>query len=149
MQTETIIYIIIAAITALLLALFQYIYKSKLKSNLRYILAILRTISFFAIILLLINPKFESITYFDENQREFTKQIDSIFYLINKSLSTYIPTSDISKINKGDTTVVVDVFFQEVFQKSKNLYEETILFINIINVFPSIFYHFVIVLIFH
>jgi len=65
------------------------------------------------------------ITYFDENQREFTKQIDSIFYLINKSLSTYIPTSDISKINKGDTTVVVDVFFQEVFQKSKNLYEET------------------------
>ena len=66
MQTETIIYIIIAAITALLLALFQYIYKSKLKSNLRYILAVLRTISIFAILLLLINPKFESITYFDE-----------------------------------------------------------------------------------
>ncbi len=66
MQTETIIYIIIAAITALLLALFQYIYKSKLKSNLRYILTGLKTISIFGILLLLINPKFESFTYYDE-----------------------------------------------------------------------------------
>jgi len=65
------------------------------------------------------------ITYFDENQREFTKQIDSLFYLINKSLSTYIPSSDISKINKGDTTVIVDDFFREVFLKSKKLYKET------------------------
>lgn len=65
------------------------------------------------------------ITYFDENEREFTKQMDSLFYLINKSLSTYIPTSDISKINTGDTTVVVDTFFREVFQKSKKLFKET------------------------
>ena len=65
------------------------------------------------------------ITYFDENEREFTKQMDSLFYLINKSLSTYISTSDISKINTGDTTVVVDTFFREVFQKSKKLFKET------------------------
>ncbi|WP_179347746.1 VWA domain-containing protein [Winogradskyella pacifica] len=62
----TIIYITIAAITALLLALFQYLYKSKLKSNLKYVLTALRTISIFGILLLLINPKFESYTYFDE-----------------------------------------------------------------------------------
>ncbi|WP_179351852.1 VWA domain-containing protein [Winogradskyella vidalii] len=66
MQTDTIIYITIAAITALLLALFQYLYKSKLKSNLKYLLTALRTISIFCILLLLINPKFESYTYFDE-----------------------------------------------------------------------------------
>ena len=66
MQTETIIYISIAAITALSLALFQYIYKSKLKSNLKYILTVLRVISIFGILLLLINPKFESKTYYDE-----------------------------------------------------------------------------------
>ncbi len=66
MQTEQIVYIIIAAITALLLALFQYIYKSKLKSNLKYVLTALRAISIFGILLLLINPKFESFTYFDE-----------------------------------------------------------------------------------
>ena len=66
MNSETIIYIIIAAITALSLALFQYLYKSKLNSKLKYVLAALRTISIFSILLLLINPKFESFTYFDE-----------------------------------------------------------------------------------
>ena len=66
MQTETILYITIAAITALLLALFQYLYKSKIKSNLKYLLTALRAISIFSILLLLINPKFESFTYFDE-----------------------------------------------------------------------------------
>ncbi|MFK7833142.1 MAG: VWA domain-containing protein [Winogradskyella sp.] len=66
MNSQTIIYITIAAITALLLALFQYLYKSKLKSNLKYVLTVLRAISIFSILLLLINPKFESFTYFDE-----------------------------------------------------------------------------------
>ncbi len=53
------------------------------------------------------------------------KAIDSLFDLMNKSLSTYIPTSDISRINKGDTTVVVDDLFVEVFQKAKKIYDET------------------------
>ncbi|WP_417860947.1 VWA domain-containing protein [Winogradskyella sediminis] len=66
MSKLTLLYITIAAITALLLALFQYLYKSKLKSNLKYVLAALRTISIFGIFLLLINPKFESFTYFNE-----------------------------------------------------------------------------------
>ena len=66
MSSETLLYIILAGITALSLALFQYLYKSKLKSNLKYVLATLRAISIFGILLLLINPKFESFTYFDE-----------------------------------------------------------------------------------
>jgi len=65
------------------------------------------------------------ITYYDADQRDLTKQVDSLFYLINKSLSTYIPTSDISKINKGDTSIFVDAYFKEVFQKSKKVYNET------------------------
>jgi len=63
------------------------------------------------------------ITYLDN--KNYQKQIDSLFYLVNKSLSTYIPTSDISKINKGDTTVVVDAYFIEVFNKSKRIFKET------------------------
>ncbi len=55
----------------------------------------------------------------------YQKAIDSLFHLINKSLSTYIPTSDISKINKGDTTIVVDNYFIEVFKKSEQIYNET------------------------
>ncbi|MCF6222840.1 MAG: FAD:protein FMN transferase [Flavobacteriaceae bacterium] len=53
------------------------------------------------------------------------KKIDSLIFLVNKSLSTYIPNSDISKINKGDTTVVIDEMFQEVFKKSEKIYKET------------------------
>lgn len=63
------------------------------------------------------------ITYVDE--RDFTKHIDSLYHLINKSLSTYIPSSDISKINKGDTSIIVDAYFKEVFQKATKIYEET------------------------
>ncbi|MBU2929063.1 VWA domain-containing protein [Winogradskyella psychrotolerans] len=66
MDKLTIIYITIAAITALLLALFQYLYKSKLKSRLKYVLVALRSVSIVGILLLLINPKFESYTYFNE-----------------------------------------------------------------------------------
>jgi len=57
--------------------------------------------------------------------KDFTKQIDSLFYLVNKSLSTYLPGSDISKINQGDTTVIVDAYFTEVYRKSVKIYNET------------------------
>ena len=53
------------------------------------------------------------ITYLDNV--DYQKSIDSLFYLVNKSLSTYIPTSDISKINKGDSTVVIDDLFLDKF----------------------------------
>jgi thiamine biosynthesis lipoprotein len=65
------------------------------------------------------------ITYYDENQRNYSQQIDSLIHAINKSLSTYIPTSDISKINQGDTSVIVDAYFEEVFNKSEKVYKTT------------------------
>lgn len=55
----------------------------------------------------------------------FDKEIDDLFMQLNHSLSTYIPDSDISKINKGDTTVIVDALFQEIFEKSSRIYRET------------------------
>lgn len=51
--------------------------------------------------------------------------IDSLIHDFNSSLSTYIPNSDISKINRGDTTVEVDDNFREVFEKSSVIYKET------------------------
>ncbi len=65
------------------------------------------------------------ITYLDKNDRDFTKQVDSLIHAVNKSLSTYLSSSDISKINKGDTTIVVDKMFTEVFQKSNIIFNET------------------------
>lgn len=65
------------------------------------------------------------ITLVTEQKTDYQKAIDSLFFLVNKSLSTYIPTSDISKINSGDSTIIVDALFTEVFQKSKQIFKET------------------------
>lgn len=51
--------------------------------------------------------------------------IDSIFYEVNKSLSTYLPESDISQINRGDSTLVVDHHFKAVFNKANLLWYKT------------------------
>jgi len=56
---------------------------------------------------------------------DLQKEIDSVFAVINHSLSTYIPESDISRINNGDSTVVVDEMFREVFNLSKEINKET------------------------
>ncbi|MDP2087939.1 MAG: FAD:protein FMN transferase [Flavobacteriaceae bacterium] len=66
-----------------------------------------------------------SIKYIDKNSVKYDKSIDSIIQAINKSLSTYLATSDIAKINKGDTAVTVDDLFIEVFLKSKKIHRET------------------------
>ncbi|MEE9362888.1 MAG: FAD:protein FMN transferase [Cellulophaga sp.] len=66
-----------------------------------------------------------SMIYFSTEKLDFRKEIDSVFAVMNQSLSTYIPTSDISKINKGDSTIVVNQMFQEVFQLSKNIFKKT------------------------
>ena len=66
-----------------------------------------------------------NISYQDASNRDFTKQIDSLIYVVNKSISTYIPASDISKINEGNTAIVVDAIFKEVFNKSNRIFNET------------------------
>lgn len=65
------------------------------------------------------------ITYKNSKINISEKQIDSLIHLVNKSMSTYLPSSDISKINKGDTSVIVDGMFQEVFKKSDRIFKET------------------------
>ncbi|MGB1231510.1 MAG: VWA domain-containing protein [Winogradskyella sp.] len=104
MSSETILYITIAAITALLLALFQYVYKFKVKSKLSYILAALRAISIFCILLLLINPKFEALTYFEEKPTLVVAvdNSESISYLnqkerANQTLQNLKHNSELSK----------------------------------------------------
>ncbi|MBJ7882666.1 VWA domain-containing protein [Gelidibacter salicanalis] len=66
MQTETLLYIILAGIIALSLALFQYVYKSKKRTKVTLLLTFLRFTTLFAVFLLLINPKFDKTTYYNE-----------------------------------------------------------------------------------
>jgi hypothetical protein len=61
MQIETIIYILLAGIVALLLAGFQYYTPKKSMSKWNMLFLFLRFLTLFAILLVLINPKFEQI----------------------------------------------------------------------------------------
>ena len=53
------------------------------------------------------------------------RQVDSIFEVLNQSLSTYLPTSDISKINQGDSLLKIDSHFVKVYQKASGVWEAT------------------------
>ena len=62
-QLQTVLLILLAAIVALALVLFQYYYKSKRKGKLQVILSFLRFSAIFGTILLFINPKFTKNEY--------------------------------------------------------------------------------------
>jgi len=64
-----------------------------------------------------------SISYSGEDIQGYQKQLDSIFTAVNASMSTYIPTSMISKINAGDSTIIVDAMFKEVLALSKKVHK--------------------------
>ena len=68
-----------------------------------------------------------SISYNAENLEEtlMEHKVDSIFAVLNQSLSTYIPTSDISKINRGDSLLVVDDHFVKVYKSATEVYNTT------------------------
>ena len=65
-----------------------------------------------------------SIIYLADRQLDYKREIDSVFKVVNQSLSTYIPTSDISRINQGED-VIVDQMFKEVFALSNEIYDKT------------------------
>ncbi len=63
MTTETFLYILIAGIFSLALAVFMYGFRSKQRVALKWILGGLRFITLFLVLILLINPKIKSETY--------------------------------------------------------------------------------------
>ncbi|MED5354938.1 MAG: FAD:protein FMN transferase [Bacteroidota bacterium] len=65
-----------------------------------------------------------SVQYFSENQINFSNEIDSIFGLINSSMSTYIDNSIISRVN-NDESIELDNHFINVFNTSKKIFNKT------------------------
>lgn len=65
------------------------------------------------------------IQVYGDNPITLQKGIDSVIYVVNKSVSTYLPKSDISKINAGDSTLVVDAIFKEVFVISEEVHKNS------------------------
>ncbi|SNR31896.1 hypothetical protein SAMN06265371_101199 [Lutibacter agarilyticus] len=96
METATLLYLILATIAALLLAAFQYLYKSKEKSQLNYWLSFLRFLTFFSIFILLINPSIKK----------------RVVEIVKPNLLVAVDNSASINYNKQTTTVtkVLDVF---------------------------------------
>ena len=65
------------------------------------------------------------IKYIAERNENLKPAIDSILEVIDRSMSTYRPDSAISKINQGDTMVVVDEHFRKVFEASQQIWQES------------------------
>ncbi|PRX44871.1 FAD:protein FMN transferase [Salegentibacter salegens] len=65
------------------------------------------------------------VKYFSSENFNTEKALDSIFEVINTSMSTYQDDSDISRINSGAEDVKVDVHFQKVFKFSKQVFKES------------------------
>ena len=59
-----------------------------------------------------------------DTESKYQKQFDSLFYVINKSMSTYQTNSDISKLNRNESQKV-DPHFIKVFEASKQFHKET------------------------
>lgn len=64
------------------------------------------------------------IQYYSKVKTDFQSKIDSLFYVINKSMSTYQVNSDISKLNRNESNEI-DSHFAKVFDASKHIYKET------------------------
>jgi thiamine biosynthesis lipoprotein len=65
------------------------------------------------------------ISYLSSDNSNYKPGIDSLLKEIDLSLSTYVPVSIISRINKNDSNVFADKYFTEVFNKSIEISEKT------------------------
>jgi len=59
-----------------------------------------------------------------DSDMDYQKQFDSLFYVLNKSMSTYQANSDISKLNRNEDNKV-DEHFINVFEASKEIHRNT------------------------
>ncbi len=66
-----------------------------------------------------------NIQFYAASEANFKQGLDSVINVVNNSVSTYIPDSDISKINQGDSSLVVDSIFKEVFKISEEVHAKT------------------------
>ncbi|MCE7055327.1 FAD:protein FMN transferase [Algoriphagus sp. AGSA1] len=66
-----------------------------------------------------------NVTYLDEENRDLQPAIDSLLHVFNQSLSTYIPDSELSKFNQGDTIDFNLPFLLPVLETSRTVYENT------------------------
>ena len=65
-----------------------------------------------------------NIQYITDEQVDYRPQFDSIYDVINKSMSTYVNDSDISRLNRGED-VAIDNHFSNVFDAAIDVYNNS------------------------
>ncbi len=66
-----------------------------------------------------------NVKYVDVKVEGLDKEISEVLVAFNQSLSTYIPTSEISRLNDQGNFLFESDFFYPVLKKSKEIYENT------------------------
>ncbi|MDA7794120.1 FAD:protein FMN transferase [Flavobacteriales bacterium] len=66
-----------------------------------------------------------SIKYMVDDEIDYHNQIDSLFLVIDASLSTYLSSSLISRLNKGNNGLLLDTHFVNVFNTSQQVSSRT------------------------
>ena len=62
-----------------------------------------------------------SIIYFDNDGRDFQIEIDSILTEFDNSVSLWVPTSILSRVNKNDSSIVLDDYFIDNYNISQDV----------------------------
>ena len=65
------------------------------------------------------------ITYLHPKGKNLAKEVEDKFKVFDLSLSTYNPNSIISRINKNDTTVTTDSYFEEMYDMARQVSEKS------------------------
>ncbi|VXC19978.1 VWA domain-containing protein [Maribacter litoralis] len=102
MESITVLYIILATIVALGIVVFQYLYKQKANSKIYLLLAFLRFVGVFGLLLLLINPKF--------SQKSYTLEKPNLVILADNSTS-------IAEHGKEVKKLVSDFYTDEISER--------------------------------
>ena len=87
MDIQTVLLVILAALLALGIVLFQYYYKTKTSGKLTILLSFLRFLAFFGVFVLLINPKFI--------KNEYRLEKSDLIVLVDHSTSVASSSEDI------------------------------------------------------
>lgn len=66
-----------------------------------------------------------AITYYDNEQRDFQFEIDSILRGFDQSVSLWVPGSIISRVNQNDSLVELDDYFVQNFMLAKKIATKT------------------------
>ena len=73
-----------------------------------------------------------AVTYYDEQERNFQHEIDSIFHAVDMSVNLWVDSSVISKVNRNEEVVLNDIFIdnfniaQEAAKLSDGYFDPTI-----------------------